>query len=62
MPIASGVSAIESIEWTIKRAGMQAGTKGGDAAMSAIGMVNLLDLIGPSPMTNGTQQSFVPDE
>lgn len=53
---------IESIEQTIERAATKAGNKGVDAAMSVIEMVNLLDPVGPSPMTNGNQQSPVPDE
>lgn len=55
MAIAFGVLTIESVEQTIERAGTQAGNKRVDAAMSAIEMVNLLDSIGPSPMTNGIQ-------
>jgi len=60
--IAFGVLMIESIKQTIERAATKAGNKVVDAAMSAIEMVNLLDPIGSSPMTDGTQQSTVPDE
>ncbi len=60
--IAFGVLMIESIKQTIERAATKTGNNGVDAAMSAIEMVNLLDPIGSSPMTNGNQQSTVPDE
>ncbi len=42
VPIAFGVLTVDSIEQAIERAGTKAGNKGGEAAMSAIEMVNLL--------------------
>jgi 6,7-dimethyl-8-ribityllumazine synthase len=45
VPIAFGVLTVDSIEQAIERAGTKAGNKGGEAAMSAIEMVNLLGQI-----------------
>ena len=42
MPVAFGVLTVDSIEQAIERAGTKAGNKGGEAALSAIEMVNLL--------------------
>ena len=42
IPIAFGVLTVDSIEQAIERAGTKAGNKGGEAAMSAIEMINLL--------------------
>jgi 6,7-dimethyl-8-ribityllumazine synthase len=42
VPIAFGVLTVDSIEQAIERAGTKAGNKGGEAAMSAIEMINLL--------------------
>jgi len=42
LPIAFGVLTVDSIEQAIERAGTKAGNKGGEAALSAIEMVNLL--------------------
>ena len=42
IPIAFGVLTVDSIEQAIERAGTKAGNKGGEAAMSALEMVNLL--------------------
>jgi 6,7-dimethyl-8-ribityllumazine synthase len=42
VPIAFGVLTTDNIEQAIERAGTKAGNKGGEAAMSAIEMVNLL--------------------
>ena len=41
MPIAFGVLTVDSIEQAIERAGTKAGNKGGEAALSAIEMVNV---------------------
>ena len=41
-PIAFGVLTVDTIEQAIERAGTNAGNKGGEAAASAIEMVNLL--------------------
>lgn len=41
-PISFGVLTVDSIEQAIERAGTKAGNKGGEAAVSAIEMVNLL--------------------
>ena len=46
LPIAFGVLTVDTIEQAIERAGTKAGNKGGEAAMSAIEMVNLLHQIG----------------
>jgi 6,7-dimethyl-8-ribityllumazine synthase len=46
VPIAFGVLTVDSIEQAIERAGTKAGNKGGEAAMSAIEMINLLREIG----------------
>jgi len=42
IPIAFGVLTVDTIEQAIERAGTKAGNKGGEAAMSAIEMINLL--------------------
>jgi 6,7-dimethyl-8-ribityllumazine synthase len=42
VPIAFGLLTVDSIEQAIERAGTKAGNKGGEAAVSAIEMVNLL--------------------
>jgi len=41
-PVAFGVLTVESIEQAIERAGTKMGNKGGEAAMSALEMVNVL--------------------
>ncbi|MDM8566954.1 6,7-dimethyl-8-ribityllumazine synthase [Candidatus Halobeggiatoa sp. HSG11] len=43
IPVAFGVLTVDSIEQAIERAGTKAGNKGGDAALSAIEMVDLLN-------------------
>ncbi|MCC5825797.1 MULTISPECIES: 6,7-dimethyl-8-ribityllumazine synthase [Alkalimonas] len=43
VPVAFGVLTVDSIEQAIERAGTKAGNKGGEAAMSALEMVNLLE-------------------
>jgi len=43
IPIAFGVLTVDTIEQAIERAGTKAGNKGGEAALSAIEMVNLLN-------------------
>jgi len=42
IPIAFGVLTVDTIEQAIERAGTKAGNKGGDAALTAIEMINLL--------------------
>lgn len=42
VPVSFGVLTVDNIEQAIERAGTKAGNKGGDAAMTAIEMVNLL--------------------
>jgi 6,7-dimethyl-8-ribityllumazine synthase len=42
LPVAFGVLTVDTIEQAIERAGTKAGNKGGEAALSAIEMVNLL--------------------
>ena len=44
-PIIFGVVTTDTIEQAVQRAGTKAGNKGSDAAMSAIEMANLMDLI-----------------
>jgi len=46
VPVSFGVLTVDTIEQAIERAGTKAGNKGGDAAMTAIEMVNLLRAIG----------------
>ncbi len=46
IPIAFGVLTVDSIEQAIERAGTKAGNKGGEAALSAIEMINLLRELG----------------
>ncbi len=41
IPIACGVLTVDSIEQAIERAGTKAGNKGGEAAITALEMVNL---------------------
>ncbi|MAD04601.1 MAG: 6,7-dimethyl-8-ribityllumazine synthase, partial [Pseudoalteromonas sp.] len=45
IPIAFGVLTTESIEQAIERAGTKMGNKGGEAALGALEMVNVLDKI-----------------
>lgn len=42
IPVSFGVLTVDSIEQAIERAGTKAGNKGGEAAVTAIEMVNLL--------------------
>lgn len=42
IPVAFGVLTVDTIEQAIERAGTKAGNKGGEAALSAIEMINLL--------------------
>lgn len=42
IPVAFGVLTVDTIEQAIERSGTKAGNKGGEAALSAIEMVNLL--------------------
>ena len=44
-PIIFGVVTTDTIEQAVQRAGTKAGNKGSDAAISAIEMANLMDLI-----------------
>lgn len=43
IPVAFGVLTVDTIEQAIERAGTKAGNKGGDAALTAIEMVNVLN-------------------
>ena len=45
LPVAFGVLTVDSIEQAIERAGTKAGNKGGEAALTALEMVSLLDQI-----------------
>ena len=45
VPVAFGVLTVDSIEQAIERAGTKAGNKGWSAAMSAIEMANLTDVV-----------------
>lgn len=45
LPVAFGVLTVDSIEQAIERAGTKAGNKGAEAALSALEMVNVLDLL-----------------
>lgn len=42
VPVAFGVLTVDSIEQAVERAGTKIGNKGGEAAMSALEMVNVL--------------------
>jgi len=46
VPVSFGVLTVDTIEQAIERAGTKAGNKGGEAALSALEMVNLLEAIG----------------
>ncbi len=46
LPVAFGVLTVDTIEQAVERAGTKAGNKGGEAALSAIEMVNLLRRLG----------------
>jgi 6,7-dimethyl-8-ribityllumazine synthase len=46
IPVAFGVLTVDSIEQAIERAGTKAGNKGGEAALTALEMVNLFESIG----------------
>lgn len=46
IPVAFGVLTVDSIEQAIERAGTKAGNKGGEAAVTALEMVNLFDSMG----------------
>lgn len=45
LPITFGVLTTESIEQAIERAGTKAGNKGAEAALGALEMVNVVDLL-----------------
>jgi 6,7-dimethyl-8-ribityllumazine synthase len=44
-PVIFGVLTTDTIEQAVERAGTKAGNKGADAALSAIEMVNLMDIL-----------------
>ena len=46
VPVIFGIITTDTLEQAIERAGTKAGNKGGEAAASAIEMVNLLREIG----------------
>jgi 6,7-dimethyl-8-ribityllumazine synthase len=46
IPVSFGVLTVDSIEQAIERAGTKAGNKGGEAAITALEMVNLFDSMG----------------
>jgi 6,7-dimethyl-8-ribityllumazine synthase len=46
VPVIFGILTTETVEQALNRAGLKAGNKGAEAAVSAIEMVNLLDQIG----------------
>ncbi len=48
LPVAFGVLTTDSIEQAIERAGTKAGNKGGEAALAAVEMVDLLARMGPT--------------
>jgi 6,7-dimethyl-8-ribityllumazine synthase len=45
LPVIFGIITADTIEQAIERAGTKGGNKGKDAALNAIEMVNLLDII-----------------
>ena len=45
IPVAFGVITTDSIEQAIERSGTKAGNKGGEAALGALEMVNVMDQI-----------------
>lgn len=45
IPVINGILTTDTVEQALERAGLKAGNKGFDAAMTAIEMVNLLQLI-----------------
>jgi len=45
LPVAFGVITTDSIEQSIERAGTKMGNKGAEAALSALEMVNVLDML-----------------
>jgi 6,7-dimethyl-8-ribityllumazine synthase len=45
IPVAFGVITTDTVEQAIDRAGLKAGNKGAEAALSALEMVNVLDKI-----------------
>lgn len=45
LPVAFGVLTVDTIEQAIERSGTKAGNKGGEAALSALEMVNVLEQI-----------------
>ena len=46
VPVIFGILTTESVEQALDRSGLKAGNKGGDAALAAIEMVNLLGKLG----------------
>ncbi|MGP1930283.1 MAG: 6,7-dimethyl-8-ribityllumazine synthase [Arsenophonus sp. ET-YP4-MAG3] len=45
IPVAFGILTIENIEQAIERAGTKSGNKGADAALTALEMINIINLI-----------------
>jgi len=45
VPVIFGIVTTDTIEQAIERAGMKAGNKGWNAAMTAVEMVNLIDMV-----------------
>lgn len=49
VPVLYGIVTADTLEQAIDRAGVKAGNKGFEAAMSAVEMVNLLKAVNPAP-------------
>lgn len=53
IPVIFGVLTTDTIEQAVERAGTKAGNKGGEAAVSAIEMINLVRVLADSQNANG---------
>lgn len=54
VPVIFGVLTTETVEQALNRSGLKAGNKGGEAALAAIEMVNLLAQIRTEPVADST--------
>lgn len=62
VPVIFGILTTETVEQALNRAGLKGGNKGGEAALVAIEMVNLMAQIGESPeRPAGTDRHSAPE-
>ena len=58
VPVVYGIVTADTLEQAIDRAGVKAGNKGFEAAMSAVELVNLYKEVGSGQLAVGSKESF----